>query len=101
MARNPARYAVTYGLSGCYMPDSHLGAFEFNSRRDLAQFIRDELAAHDMPAALFRDAKIRRLWGLIRHNGSSVAHFSLQHGAYELAFHGLTESEFNEMTAED
>ncbi len=100
MSKHPARYAVTYGLTGCYMPDSHGGAFEFHTRRDLAAFIRDELAFYDMPAGLIRDVKLRRLWGFITRNGSSVAHFSLRHGAYELAFHGLTEAEFQQQNAE-
>ena len=99
--RQPARYAVTYGLAGCYMPDSHQGAHEFTTRRELADFIRYELEAFDMPACLFREVKTRRLWGFIASHGSSVAHFSLQHGGYELAFHGLTEAEYREQTESD
>lgn len=95
MPRNVARYAVTYGLSGCYMPDSHSGAMQFDTRAELASFIRAELETYDMPASLFADVKIRRLWSFISRHGSSSAHFSLTHGGYALAFHGLTEDEFN------
>lgn len=94
MSKHVARYAVTFGLSGCYMPDSHSGAFQFGTRRELASFIRAELDTFDLPAALFNDVRIRRLWGFISRHGSSTAHFSLTHGGYELAFHGLTEEEF-------
>jgi hypothetical protein len=101
MTQKIARYAVTFGLSGCYMPDSHEGAHEFRTRAELADFIRSELQVFDMPANLFGDVRIRRLWGFIQRYGSSTAHFRLCHGANELAFHGLTEDEFNAQQTED
>ena len=97
----PARYAVTFGLSGCYMPDSHCGVHEFMSRRELASFIRGELELFDMPAALVRDVKLRRLWRFIQQHGSSTAHFRLVHKANELAFHGLTEDEYRAESEHD
>lgn len=93
--RRTAQYTVTYGLAGCYMPDSVIGPLEFATRRELADFIRSELEFFDMPASLFRDVNIRKLWGMIQTFGSSVMHFSLRHGANELAFHGLTQAEFD------
>ena len=96
----PARYAVTLGLSGCYMPDTHFGAFEVTRRRDLAQAIRDYVRMSHMPASLMRDVKITRLWSFIKQHGSSTAHFRLVHQGYELAFHGLTEDECNEQNEE-
>ena len=94
MTKHVARYAVTYGLSGCYMPDSHEGSHEFSTRRELAKFIRAELQVFDMPARLFLEVRISRLWSAIKRNGSSCAHFSLRHGANSLAFHGLTQDEY-------
>lgn len=94
MARPVARYAVTFGLTGCYMPDSHEGAHEFHTRRDLAAFIRGELEVFDLPRSLFREVRINRLWAFIKRNGSSSAHFSLTHNGHSLSFHGLTEEEF-------
>lgn len=91
-----ARYAVTFGLAGLYMPDSHDGAHEFHTRRELADFIRGELETYDLPKTLFRDVNIRRLWGFIKRHGASTAHFTLYHGDHELAFHGLTEAEYRE-----
>lgn len=99
--KQPARYSVTFGLSGCYMPDSHEGAHEFHTRAELASFIRSELQVFDMPASLFRDVRISRLWSFIQRNGSSSAHFRLCHGANELAFSGLTADEFNAENGED
>lgn len=101
MTQKIARYAVTFGLSGCYMPDSHEGAHEFATREQLAEFIRGELEVFDLPACLFREVRISRLWGFIQRHGSSTAHFRLCHGANELAFRGLTEDEFNEQNAEE
>jgi hypothetical protein len=98
---NVARYGVSFGLARCYLPDSHDGAHEFATRREFADFIRGELQAHELPARLFRDANLRRLWGFIQRHGSSQAHFSLAHGDHVLAFHGLTEAEFQQMAAEE
>jgi hypothetical protein len=91
-----ARYAVTFGLSGCYMPDSHFGTFEIVRRSDLAAVIRNYIRLADLPASLMRDVKITRLWSFIKQHGSSTAHFRLVYKGYELAFHGLTEDEYNE-----
>ena len=95
-----ARYAITFGLAGLYMPDSHDGAYEFYSRRELAAFIRSELETYDLPKSLFRDAHVRRLWRFIKRHGSSSAHFTLCHGDHELAFHGLTDDEYRQQAAE-
>lgn len=94
--RAVARYSVSYGLAGCYLPDSHSGVYEVTRRRDLAGIIREELRMYDMPASLFRDVHLRRLWRFIKRNGSSVAHFSLYHGDYVLAFCGLTQVEYEQ-----
>ncbi len=92
----PARYSITYGLSGCYMPDSHLGAMEFFTRKELASFIRYELSQLDWPESMFAEVKIRKLWRFIARNGSSVAHFSLEREGYALSFYGLTRDEYRE-----
>lgn len=101
MPRNVARYTVTYGLSGCYMPDSNSGPMEFETRKALADFIRRELEFYEMPQRLFYDVKIRRLWRHIARSGSSVAHFSFHHNGNALEFHGLTEDEFNAESTEE
>lgn len=93
--KNPARFAVTFGLQGCFMPDWHGGAFEAATRRELAEIIRDTLRMLDLPADLFREVKIRRLWQFIQHHGSSSAHVFLHHGNNVLTFHGLTEDELD------
>jgi hypothetical protein len=101
MAKHIARYSVTYGLSGCYMPDSSSGPIACATRGELASLIKSELETYEMPASLFAEVKIRRLWTLIARNGSSVAHFHLNHGANVLSFHGLTVDEFNEMDSNE
>jgi|AACY02.3.fsa_nt_gi hypothetical protein len=93
----PAKYAVTFGLSGCYMPDSGPFLVEAETRRELVEIIRAEIAAADFPANTFTQARIRSLWSFIKRRRSSVAHFSITHGAHEIAFHGLTENEADEM----
>jgi len=101
MPKPVARYAITFGLSGCYMPDSHGGAHEFTTRKELADMIRSELETYNMPASLFREVRIRPLWAHIKRHGASSASFSLIHGSNALEFHGLTEAEFIEQTARE
>lgn len=100
MSRPLARYSVTFGLRGCYMPDSVSGPYVFGSRAELAAFIREELRTYELPACAFDQVHIRRLWGHIARYGSSSAHFAIHHGANALEFHGLTEAEFDAMEAE-
>ena len=97
MAKKVARYSVTYGLSGCYMPDSNSGAMEFTTRKEFADYIRHELEFFEMPASLFREVNIKRLWQAIQRHGSSSLGFTLHHKGNALQFHGLTDHEFNEM----
>lgn len=101
MPQPVARYSITYGLRGCYMPGSQMGPYEFTTRKELADYIRTELTSFDMPARLFREVNLRRLWGFIKRHGSSQAHFALHHGHNALEFHGLTEEEFNQMSEEE
>jgi hypothetical protein len=89
-----ARYAVTFGLAGCYMPDNHGGAFEITRRKDLADLIRSELETYDLPKSLIREHSLRRIWSHIKHHGSSSLHFGYYHGDNVLSFHGLTEAEY-------
>lgn len=97
----PARYAVTFGLEGCYMPDCNDGAFEFRSAREFSAFIKGELENYDMPKRLFREVNFRDLWRFIQSRGSSCAHFSLCHKGYSLSFYGLTEDEYREYDRSD
>ena len=99
-ARHPARYAVTSGLAGCYLPDNHSGPMLFATRRELADAIRYELEWQEFPKSAIRQVSLCRVWSHIARHGSSTAHFSFTHKGREIAFHGLTESEFEQMEAE-
>lgn len=100
MAKNIARYAVTFGLTGCYMPNSGPFTIEHTTRRDLADFIRRELAFFEMPANAMRQISIKHIWSHIARHGSSSAHFSIDHKGYTLAFHGLTDEEYKQAVKE-
>lgn len=98
MSKTPARYAITTGLSGCYMPNSSYGPCEFTTRGELADAIRAEIDHQEFPKATFGQANIRRLWSAIQHVGSASSyHFTIEHNGNEIAFHGLTEAEAEEM----
>lgn len=101
MSRNIARYSITSGLAGCYMPDNGPQAIEAYTRKELAGIIRSEIEMQDFPANTFSQVNIRRLWRFIVRNGSSVAHFRIEHKGREIAFSGLTEEEYNAAPAED
>lgn len=101
MPRHVARYIITNGLAGGYMLDSS-GPMEFATRRELASYIRGELERLDWPASLFKEVRIRYLWSTIARHGSSSMHFRIYHEDYVLAFHGLTDEEFEaEKSKED
>jgi len=68
---------------------------EFTTRRALSEFIRFELRSYEMPARLFQEVDIKRLWQAIQRHGSSSYGFSLYHKGNVLQFHGMTEYEFN------
>lgn len=94
--KHAARYSVTSGLAGLYMPDNYSGPFCASTRRELMDWIRSELDMAGFPKSSIRQVKARRLWSFIKRHGSSTAHFAIYHGDREVAFHGLTEDEFNE-----
>jgi len=95
-----ARYAVNFGLEGCYTPESYSGPFKCDTRRDLAKFIREQLNLHDLPKSLFSEVHITRLWSFIKRHGSSTAHFTLYHRGMAFRFVGLTEEEFENEISE-
>ena len=95
-----ARYSVTYGLTGCYMPDSHLGAYAFSTRGEFSRFIKDQLEFYEFPKAAFAQARVEKRWRFIQRHGSSVAHFSIDHKGYSLSFHGLTLEEYRQAEKE-
>ena len=95
MSRPVIAYSVSYGQPG-YMPDSHWGAFAVERRGDLAELVRDALESYDMPAYLFKEVRIQRLWKFVKRHGASTAHFYLDHKGYRLTFSGLTQAELDE-----
>ena len=77
------------------------GPMQFDTRKQFAWFIRNELQSLNWPANMIEQVGIRRLWRHIANHGSSVAHFRLQREGYELAFHGLTDQEYHDANAEE
>ena len=92
--------SVTFGLAGCYLPDSVSGPIECSTRKELAELIRNELDVFDLPASLFREANIKRAWRHIAKHGGSSVHINLHHKANVLSFNGLTDDEFTSMESE-
>ena len=83
------------------MPDTNLGPYQFDSFRELSRGIKDILQMMDMPACLFNEVRIRKLWAHVKRYGSSSAHFHLYHKGYALSFTGLTEEEYEQAASDD
>jgi len=83
------------------MPNSVSAPQAYHSRRELADAIREEIECQGFPKSAFAQAQVRNLWRKIVHaDNASSMHFSIEHGAYEIAFHGMTEEEFDEAEAQ-
>jgi len=96
-----ARYTITSGLAGCYLPNSASAPQAYHSRRELADAIRAEIEYQSFPKSAFAQAQVRNLWRKIVHvDSASSMHFSIEHGAYEIAFHGMTQEEFDAAEAQ-
>lgn len=93
-------FAITSGLSGLYMPNS-AAVYCATRRRDLIDAIRSEVEFQGFPASAMRQIKWRDVWHHAKRHGTSSLHFSIDHGDYEIAFHGLTEAEYNAQNIDD
>jgi len=95
-------FTITYGLQGCYMPDSDYGPYAVNRRKDLIDAVRDTLAMVDAPKNRLRHVRWRRLWSQAKVHGTSSVHFCIATDKHNMIeFHGLTEDEYNEQNVED
>lgn len=68
--QNVAYYVALHGQSG-FMPDHVSGPDEFETRRDLVQWIDSELDLAEFSARARRQIDLRRLWTHIQTHGSS------------------------------
>ena len=93
-------FTFSYGLQGCYMPDSHFGPFAVSRRKDIADAIRDALDFYDAPKSAIRQVSLTRLWAQAKRHGTSSIHCRIAISKHEmLEFHGLTEEEYNAQEA--
>ena len=94
-------FGLSYGLAGCYMPDSHLGSYAVSTRRDMVQAVREALEFYDMPASCLHQVKWREVWRHAKRNGVSVLHFDITHGGNALHFGGMTQAEYQADNQDD
>lgn len=99
--KTQAYFGLSYGLSGCYMPDSHAGAFAVSRRKDLVAIVRDALESYDLPKSAIHQVKWTRVWAHAKRHGLSSLHFSISHNGNALNFSGMTESEYQEAAESD
>ena len=91
-----AYYSVGFGLQGCYLDDSNMGAYEIQSRKELCDMIRGAIEFYDLPKSCFSQLYILKIWKHIKNHGSSCLHLHIHHKQYALSFYGLTAEEFTE-----
>ena len=95
-------FGLSFGLAGCYMPDSHYGSYHVTTRKALIAYVKDALAFYDMPASCIHQVKWReRVWPHCKHHGASSLHFDITHKGNALHFGGLTEEEYEAANAEE
>ena len=97
-------FTLTYGLQGCYMPDSHWGPHAVTRRKDLIGAVRatlDTLLYQEgdrSVAGCMRQVDWKRLWSSAKRHGTSSIHFCIATGDHTmLEFHGMTEAEYLEV----
>lgn len=91
-----AYFAISNGLSGCYMPDCDPVPYAVSKRSELMAIIREAIDYHEFPKLTLQQVQWRRLWGHAKRSGFSVIHFQITHNGYAINFHGLTEAEYEE-----
>ena len=90
-------FSVTYGLQGCYLPDSDAGAYRVTRRKDLLETFRDICRMYDVPEYRLRDVRWMRVWHHIKQHDASSLHFCIATDKHNmLEFHGMTEAEYEE-----
>lgn len=96
-------FNLTFGLQGCYMPDSSYGPHAVSRRKDLIGAVRDTLEMlldqeDDWSVArCMRDVNWTKLWSQARRHGTSSIHFCIATSKHNmLEFHGMTEEEYLE-----
>lgn len=95
-------FNLTYGLQGCYMPDSSYGPYAVCRRKDLIAAVRDTLEFLEAPKSAMRQVDWRRLWASAKRHGTSSIHFCIATDRHNmLEFHGMTEAEYLEAEAEN
>lgn len=101
-------FNLTFGLQGCYMPDSSYGPHAVSRRKDMIGAVRDTLEMlldHEGDRAVagcMRQVDWRRLWSQAKRSGTSSIHFCIATGEHTmLEFHGMTESEYLEAEREN
>ena len=95
-------FQIYYGLNGCYMPDSHYGAFKATTRREMVDIMRDAIAFYDMPKSALSQIKWNRLFAQAKLAGSvSSIHVSVTTKANALTFSGMTKAEYLEYESQN
>lgn len=96
-------FNLSYGLQGCYMPDSYFGPHCVTRRKDLVSAVRDTLEmlldqeGDRAVSSCMRQVNWTRLWSQAKRSGTSSIHFCIATSEHNmLEFHGMTEEEFVE-----
>lgn len=96
-------FNLTFGLQGCYMPDSYYGPHAVSRRKDLVSAVRETLEmlldqeGDRSVAGCMRQVDWTRLWSQAKRHGTSSIHFCIATSKHNmLEFHGMTEAEYLE-----
>jgi hypothetical protein len=96
MTAKTSYFMISFGLQGCYMPDSYTGAYSATTRREIVAALKDAIDFYDFPKTSIRQVSLKRLWDHAKKHGTSSLHFCIGHKHNMIEFHGLTKSEYDE-----
>lgn len=100
-------FTLTYGLQGCYMPDSHFGPYAVTTRSGITYAVRETLSmllgqeGDKSVDSCMRQVSWKRLWAQAKRSGTSSIHFCIATSDHNmLEFHGLTQEGYEQAEKE-
>ena len=95
MPQTPYKFVVLSGMPGC-LPNYVSGPMIANTRKELADILRDELEMLDYPKNRFSDFKVKRLWRRLQmyKSGASLHSRCNTHNGEYMSIQGMTDAEY-------
>lgn len=102
MSQTPYKFVILSGMAG-FMPNYNSGPLQANTRKELAEILREQLDMLDYPANRFNDFCVADIWRRVQafKSGSSVHSNCEPHQGETMFIQGLTDEEYTQQLNED